>query len=291
MVAVGTVPTVPGGGLSEGRKARRRDEIFKVSYAQRAAGMISLLNVRDQQEALRLARQFDYPPWILDQIEVGTRTGSADLPLEDMGRVATRYALWCVRKKFDWDRRVPRNLRPLDKSIRERVWDLDVEIRRASERLVSGTPNIAAADSLRSRAEEAAWLLATDLDAGNDVRGGGMWYWMEVRQTIGEVLLDLDQVLTLAGSSPEGRTASLTKTGWFHVSWPPDALGAWFLVEPGGLVRSSYSVDVGVSNDLQTSMLIDFAHDELREALGSAPVSPLPRPEAAFTWRPPLPVS
>ena len=119
-----------------------------------------------------------------------------------------------------------------------------------------------------------------------------MWYWMEIRELlIGEVLLDLDQVLTLAGSSPQGRKASLTRTGWFHVTWPPDARGAWFLVEPGGIIRSSYLVDVGLSDDLQTSMLIDWAHDELRTALRSAPLSSLPRPEAAFTWSPPLPVS
>lgn len=223
------------------------------------------------------------------EAELAAHTGN--LTIAEAWTIANRYALWFSRNKFDWRKGVPPEVRELDGRICGGVTKLDVEIRRECEQLVLGTPNVAAADSLRSRAEAEAWQFATDLDTARGLRERAMAYWSEIFDQIGAVLIDLDKVLTLAGSSPQGRSASLTRTGWFHVTWPPNALGAWFLVEPGGIVRSSWGQDPGLPDDLPTSILVDFARDELREALGSAPLSPNARPQAAFTWSPPLPGS
>jgi hypothetical protein len=143
----------------------------------------------------------------LDAI-IAAHSGTATLKLVDL--TAKRYALWSVRRKFDWNkgpfiRRAPEGVRVMDRNLCDGIWNLDVTLRRRVEALLTAEsqepPEVVQprAGELREEVEKQAGALAASIDMRGMV-GDVVEYWDEIAKDFDAVYKELDGLLTQAGA-------------------------------------------------------------------------------------------
>lgn len=134
-------------------------------------------------------------------------SGSAiSLSLEEIDRIAKRYAMWEVRRKFDWGQYSPdisEATRTIDTGLYRGMYELDVTLRRQVEELLrSRGEDKERADHVRTLVAAKAGALAADLDLRHLVSDQYHKEWDVIAEYFDLVCDDLDALLSLAGSPP-----------------------------------------------------------------------------------------
>ncbi|MFN2557614.1 MAG: hypothetical protein ABR592_12260 [Nitriliruptorales bacterium] len=178
---------------------------FKKAYWSRAEELVPLLKGSDQEQVIKtamnsLGRRGGKP------FKKAAATGSGPLSLAQADRVALRYGLWTVRKKYDWGH-YPRGTeeltRRLDEQITSGIWDLDVKLRRNLEApLKSGRQDIPRAQHLRALIEARAGETAASLHVAHQARERHT-DWEKLAEYFDEICNELDFLLTVAGAPIE----------------------------------------------------------------------------------------
>jgi len=139
---------------------RIRSATFRWSYWDRMLEMAPLLNADGQRLILQQAAARTLPRRHrkLAQKRCG-RPGP--LTPEHADSVAKRFALWQVRRQFDWASDPVSRFRA---DVVTKLWHLDVELRRAVEGALMAECNTADAARLRAAVESTAGSLAVALD-------------------------------------------------------------------------------------------------------------------------------
>lgn len=120
-----------------------RSADFQAAYWDRIVELAQLMSDRDRRQATALAKRR-----IAKKIKRAKR-GSDHLTLEEIDAIAKRFALWTVRRKFDWPNRMFRRQatavqRNLHDALTSGIWKLDIGLRREIEdSLVSGDRTLA----------------------------------------------------------------------------------------------------------------------------------------------------
>jgi len=134
----------------------------------------------------------------------GQRPAPFSIPLGELDEVAKRFALWSVRKQWDWDVVIPRASgidSELGEQITDDIWELDVTLRKSVEGAArAGDSN--RARTLRPVIEGAAGELAASIDVARSALTD-----QDVSYEVGQIVEycdvvgnDLDAFLTRAGA-------------------------------------------------------------------------------------------
>jgi hypothetical protein len=136
-----------------------------------------------------------------------TRTALGVESLDHADVIAKRYALWSVRRDFDWGSYlagIPDDARLVNSAMTAGIFELDVRLRKDVEYLLlnGGAPDEAV--DLREQVNEQVQALAHAIERSRHIRVPHP-EWPMIVETFGETCEDLGRMLTLAGAPRTNR--------------------------------------------------------------------------------------
>lgn len=184
----------------------RRGAAFRQAYWQRAEELVGLLGTADQEQVINVAKENNLGRKTVNRFKRAAQDSVGLLSLEEADKIAKRYALWTVRRVFDWGDyppSLPEGARRIDEELCGGIYDLDVRLRREIEKLVlADRQDSDRASQLRSKVEGRAGALAAALEMRHGVRPQHE-EWERIAEEYDKICNELDRILTLAGSPPD----------------------------------------------------------------------------------------
>lgn len=185
------------------KERTRREVMFKQAVWQRAEELVGLLDSADQERLIENAKRTKLKRKTIKRFRQAADESQGPLSLETLSKVTNRYAMWTVRRAFDWGHYPPgvdEQTRHIDAELTGGIYEIDVNLRRQVETLLlSGAQDNERAEFLRSHIEGQAEAITAALEARH-AASKKREEWEKIAEYYGTVYSELDELLTLAGA-------------------------------------------------------------------------------------------